>query len=735
MINEYEGIIKNILFESETFFIATLETENDIIKIVGEITGVSVNEKLKVSGSWEEHQRFGKQFKVSEWEKVVPKTEEEALEFLSSGIIKGVGRKRAEQIVEKLGHNAISIINEKGAIVLEGIKGIGKKTREEIANSIKENFEVHQIIGQLKQYQVPTSVILKLYQKYGSTTTHEVLRNPYIMTDIRGMGFLRVDEIARNYMGIAATSGFRVSAGIIYTLNHICYTYGHSYIHKEDLITQSKYNLNRLINKDEYVDTEQIEQTIDVILNDKSLVLESDRVYPKRLYKFENNIAKKLSIIRNNNRNGEALPKIDNLIKEYQKEHGFILAEEQKQAIKTMMKEKVMVLTGDAGTGKTTVVKAILSIYRELHKGKLIALCSPTGRASKRLEEATGYEASTIHRLIGYTVEGEPTYHEQNKLEVDFVVVDEFSMADLEITNLLLNALHKETKILFIGDVDQLQSVGVGNVLHDLIDSGVPTVRLTEIFRQAEESQIISNSHRVNRGEPIIVDNTKDDFYFIHKHKAQLIQEYIIKSAKRFMEKGYTLEDILVLSPMYKTDAGVNILNERLRNELNPPHRTKKEITIGNKVFREGDKIIQNINNINKQVFNGEMGIIKSITKEKNEHGKEVDIVICEFDDLLVKYNREEMLEIDLGYAITIHKSQGGESPIVIMPVTMDHYVMLARNLYYTGITRAKEKVVLIGTMEAMNFAIQNNKVLKRNSTLKERIKTEQELLRKTMNL
>lgn len=731
----FKGKVERILFEKDDYLIATFVTENGKkIKIIGEMYGISADDKMKIMGCFEEHHKFGWQFRVQEWNKVMPDTAQEIMEFLSSGFIKGVGRKRAELIIEQLGNEAVKIINEQGAAALKGIKGIGEKTAQTIAESIQENFEIHDIIEDLKQYHIPTSVILKLYKKHRSETVKKVLDNPYIMTEIRGMNFFKVDEIARKHIEIPYYSGRRVSACVGYTLNSICNRNGHSFVSETELIVQTMNNLNRFADETEHVDEMQVQQTI-YSLDDEILVATNNKVYPKKYYDYELNIAKKLSIIRNNNRMGEALPKIKELIRKYQKEQGFILSEEQKIAIETMMQEKVMVLTGDAGTGKTTVVKAVLDIYKQLHKESVIRLCAPTGRASKRLQEATGKYASTIHRLIGYKNDGQPFYHNGNKLVADLVVVDEFSMADLEITHLLLDALPKETKIMFIGDADQLQSVGVGNVLHDFINSNIPVVRLTEVFRQAKESQIIFNAHRVNQGESILVNHDKGDFYFIQQENVLAIQELIVRSVKRFFELGYTLNDILVLSPMYKTDVGVDVLNERLRNEINPKSPSKKEINIGKRLFREGDKVIQNTNNADKDVYNGEIGIIKSITKEENHFGKLVDIVICEFDGKLVKYSRDEMHEIDLAYAITIHKSQGGESPVVIMPVTMQHKVMLARNLCYTAITRAKEKVVLIGDMKAMDYAIRNVKVTKRNSTLKERIINEFEVLKKMMNV
>lgn len=730
MLSEYEGTIKKILFNENNFVIAILETKEDDIKIIGNLFGIKEKDKLNVKGNWEKHQKFGDQLKVIEWERPIPKSIDEAKEFLASGLIKGVGSARANQIVKALGDQAISIINKDGKKALIGIKGIGKKTASDIVESVKKNYEVQEVISQLKKYNITTNVILKLYKEYGTDTVRKIHQNPYRITEVSGMGFFKVDEIARS-MGVSPYSGYRIGSCIQYTLNTLCHQKGHSFIYKDILVRSTLENLNYNISEINHVEKEELVQSI-YNLEDKILVIEKDKVYPKRLFEYEDGLAQKLSILRGS-RGGEAMPKIEKHIKKYQTENKVILANKQREAIKKLMTEQVMILTGGPGTGKTTVVKAMIDIYKKLNKKAVIRLCAPTGRASRKLEEATGHEAMTIHRLIGYRQGESPQYHANNRLSGDLIIVDEFSMADLEISYLLMNALNRNAKVLFIGDVDQLPSVGVGNVLKDLINSSIPTVRLTDVFRQAEKSQIVTNAHRINNGKSLLIDSDKDDFYFIGQSNLLNIQELIIRSACRFIELGYSLEDLLILSPMHKGEVGVSILNEKLRETLNPPSADKKELQLGKRFFREGDKVLQNINNVDKDVFNGEIGIVKSITREKGKNDILVDIMICEFDEKLVKYERKDCVQLDLGYSITIHKSQGGEAPIVIMPITTSHQIMLARNLYYTGITRAQEKVVLIGTDQAMNIAIQNDQVAKRNSQLDKRIINRFEQLREAL--
>ena len=400
------------------------------------------------------------------------------------------------------------------------------------------------------------------------------------------------------------------------------------------------------------------------------------------------------------------------------------MAEKQREAVRRLFEEQMLILTGGPGTGKTTVIRAMLDMYKVMYPDKSVCLAAPTGKASRQLSEVAGHEASTIHRLIGYQQGEIPTYNWEDKLPCEFLIVDEMSMVDVQLASLLLDALERDTKILFVGDIDQLPSVSPGNVLSDMIKAGLPTVSLTEVFRQAEESQIISNAHRVNQGKSLLIDKDKGDFYFIDQEDPKRIADLIVRSAIRFQELGHSLSDILILSPMKKGPAGTITLNEQLREALNPATHTKTEWTIGKRLFRQGDKVIQIKNDKTKGVFNGDIGVIVQIFKEVNQDNETVELMTCDFSGLTVTYEKTDTKELELGYAITIHKSQGGEAPIVIIPATTSHYVMLARNLMYTGMTRAKEKIVLIGTQKAMNMAIKNNKLAERNSGLSQRIRT-----------
>lgn len=726
-MNEYTGKVERIIFRAEEYMVGVLKCENGKeLRFTANMYGIEKGNDLTIKGKWGIHPRYGEQFQVSEWKRPVPKTKDQTIAFLSSGLVKGVGKRRAVQIVNILGERAVEIINKDGEKVLNGIKGIGKKTAKEIVESIKATFEVQEIISQLLIYGVTANMTLKLYKEYRSDTAIKVIENPYLLTKIDGIGFLKADEIARN-MGISPTSGYRINACVKFVLNRICNEKGHCYVEENELVEETIMALNHNTRIEDQVNKNELMQSI-YSLEDKVLVIKDDKIYPKFLYNYEEKLAQKLSVMRGS-RGGEAMPSLDNLIKKYQTKNKIILADKQREAIKRLMQEQVLILTGGPGTGKTTVVKAMIDVFKEVNPEGIIRLSAPTGRASKKLEESTGYEAKTIHRMLGFKKGKSPEFHSENTLAGDLFIVDEMSMVDLQLAYWLVNALEKNAKILFIGDVDQLPSVGPGNVLHDLILSGMPTVQLTEVFRQAEESQIITNAHRINNGQSLLIDKEKNDFYFIKKQKPTDISDFIIKSAIRFIELGYTLEDILILSPMRKGDAGINVLNERLRDALNPKNTQKNELKIGERFFRVGDKVLQNINNADKDVFNGEIGIVKSITKEKDSEDKIVDVIYCKFDNKIIKYFREDCKELELGFALTIHKSQGGEAPIVIMPITTSHYIMLARNLYYTGVTRAKEKVVLIGTDQAMNIAIQSNNVAKRNSQLDIRIREYTEYL------
>ncbi len=715
----FTGKLNTIIHRNDDFLIGILHTNQGDIKVKGSMYGVEKEEKIKVQGVWESHPTFGKQFSVQSWERPIPQTKDQVIAFLASPLIKGCGPKMAVLIADRLGENALTRISNEGEVCLDGIRGIGKKTANKIVESVRASFEIQNIISQLRVFGITANMAMKLYKEYGSNTIGVITKNPYKLVELNGIGFLKADEIARK-IGILPTSSFRIDACLKYVLKKLCFDSGHCYVSEEELFTETELALNHHSVGTEQVTIEELTQCIHR-LDEHYIVIEDGRVYPKFLFMYEDRLARKLSEM-GGSRGGEAMPILDNHIKQYQKKHGIVLAEKQREAIRRLFDEQLLVLTGGPGTGKTTVVRAMLDIYKEMYPKHNISLCAPTGRASRKLSEVAGREAVTIHRLIGYRQGEVPEFNWENTLSCKLLIVDEMSMVDVQLASLLMDALERNTKVLFVGDIDQLPSVAPGNVLADLIQSGIPTVTLTEVFRQAQESQIVSNAHRINKGQPLLIDNNKKDFYFINKQEPKDIASLIVKSALRFTTLGYDLSDILILSPMKKGPVGNVVLNEMLRDALNPAHLSKKEWKIGERHFREGDKILQTKNNSSKDVFNGDIGIIKKITKISNDDNELVEVMICDYSGRKVTYKKEELKQIELGYAITIHKSQGGESPIVIIPTTTSHYVMLARNLMYTGITRAKEIMVLIGTKKAMNIAIKNNKIAQRNSRLSERI-------------
>ena len=484
---------------------------------------------------------------------------------------------------------------------------------------------------------------MRLYKEYESNTVAIVTENPYKLTELNLIGFLKADEIARK-MGISPLSGFRIDACVNYVLKETCFSSGHCYVMEDELLIEAERALNHNTFEDDKVSMDELAQSI-YRLEEKQIVIEDNCVYPKFLFTYEDRLARKLSEMKGS-RDGEALPSLEKQIMKYQKKRGIILAEKQREAVRRLFEEQMLILTGGPGTGKTTVIRAMLDMYKVMYPEKIVCLAAPTGKASRQLSEVAGHEASTIHRLIGYQQGEIPTYNWKDKLPCDFLIVDEMSMVDVQLASLLMDALERDTKILFVGDIDQLPSVSPGNVLSDMIKAGLPTVSLTEVFRQAEESQIISNAHRVNQGKSLLIDKDKGDFYFINQEDPKRIAELIVRSAMRFQELGHSLSDILILSPMKKGPAGTITLNEQLREALNPATHTKTEWTIGKRLFRQGDKVIQIKNDQSKGVFNGDIGVIVQIFKEVNQDNETVELMTCDFSGLtvIIRKNRYQRI-------------------------------------------------------------------------------------------
>lgn len=717
-----EGKISQILFNKEDYMVGLIKTTDKEITFKGNIFGIEKGETITFKGEWQDHPKYGRQFQVSRWKRPLPDTKEKALAYLSSPFVKGCGPVQAARIVAALGDDTINRIEKEGPVCLLGIKGIRKKKAEQITASVKETFELQNIIAELSDYGITPACTIKAYRQFQSNTADVLKKNPYQLTDLKYISFPQADEIAQR-MGVSPTSGFRIQSCINFCLNQMCYQNGHCYIPENELMNKVKQLLNKNSDAANQISQIEVKQSI-FNLEGQSIVIENGKLYPKSFYTYENGIVERLQKLMSGN--CEPVSDLDQYILEYEYENNMQLADEQKNAIRTMFEQKVMVLTGNPGTGKTTVVNAIISIYRKVYPSNKISLSAPTGRASRRLEKTAGFQAQTNHRLLGYQQGQGFAYNRENPLNYDLIVVDEMSMVDLYMAYALLQAIDEGSTVLFIGDVDQLPSVGCGNVLHDLIASGIPTIRLTKIFRQTEQSSIVLNAQRVNHGDRLKYYPEKHDMFLIQQENNENIARYVVASVLRFIKLGYSSSDIMVMSPMHKGLVGTDELNSRLQAALNPPRTDRAEAKMGKFIFRVGDKVMQLVNNLDEGVFNGDIGVISYIGQRsvKSEEGTEekVDVIECVFEGVPIDYPRKDWHNLTLGYCITIHKSQGSESPVVILPFSMSQYKMLARNLIYTGMTRAKEILVFIGQFKAIDVAIKNDKIVNRNTTLALRI-------------
>lgn len=674
---------------------------NDLVTIVGSLLDVPVGSVLLCDGDWKVDKKYGSQFVVQSWEEVMPATIYGIEKYLGSGLVKGIGPKFAKLIVNKFGLETIDVI-ESDVERLYEVAGIGKVRVEKIRESWEKQKDIKNVMLFLQGYGVSTAYAAKIYRQYGKKSIENVKGNPYTLADdIWGIGFKTADGIASK-MGYEKNDLRRCGSGLLYTLNQLG-NEGHVYAEEEQLVKAAVSLLE--------ADEESIRQAMSDMIQAEKLMKEENAVYLPPFYHSECGTAKRLLTLMSASDNGKR-PQYD--LKAIEKETGIEYDEVQIAAIRQAVDSKVMVLTGGPGTGKTTTTQGIIAALKTA--GLQILLAAPTGRAAKRMSEATGMEAKTIHRLLEFNPADGYKRNDENPLEGDALIIDECSMIDIILMNNLMKAIPLGMRLVFVGDIDQLPSVGAGNVLRDIIDSQkIPVIRLTRIFRQAQTSRIVMSAHAINRGAFPDLSNGKDtDFFFIKNDDAEQVADHIVQLVKNRLPKAYSMSTnkIQVLTPMQRGVVGASNLNIVLQEAINP---NKTGLNRGGYSFREGDRVMQIRNNYDKNVFNGDLGYVQAVDMVERT-------LIVDFDGTLVEYEVSELDELTLAYATTIHKSQGSEYPIVVMPVLMNHYVMLQRNLIYTGITRAKKICVLIGSTKALAYAIHNMTVLKRNTKLKERL-------------
>lgn len=729
-----EGIVSHIIFRNDTngYTVFEFDTEEDQEVVVGYFGTLMEGEGLKLTGEYVEHATYGQQFKASSFAPLAPTDEISMERYLGSGAIKGIGPVVAARIVRHFKKDTFKIIDEEPERLAE-IKGISSKKAREIGILMQERKAQREAMIFLQEKGISPAMSIKIYDTYGDGLYGIINNNPYqLAEDVDGLGFKTADEIATK-MGFKVDSDFRIRSGIIYTLQ-LAANEGHTYLPAESLTRNASYVLN--------VDPEWITPIYQELLLDKKIYILDDKIYSPVFYYCENNSASMLHELNKTFEIDE--DKLEKYVNDLEEDEGLLLDELQKDAIRLAAKSGLFILTGGPGTGKTTTIKAIISYFEDL--GAEIALAAPTGRAAKRMTEATGRPAKTIHRLLevkGMAGDGKNGMFEKNEdnpLEEDVIIIDEMSMVDIFLFHSLLKAISGNTQLILVGDANQLPSVGPGNVLKDIISSEVfPTICLHNIFRQSESSDIVVNAHKIQNDEPVLINNKSSDFFILRRNNASIITQETINLVKEKMPKYVNASsfDIQVLTPTKKGNLGVWQLNKDLQSALNPPSKEKSEHQFGDRIYRVGDKVMQIKNDYQLPwvsqkkgemfatdhgmgVFNGDIGQIESINSY-------TEIMTVRFDDdRVVDYPFKILDELELAYAVTIHKSQGSEYPAVIIPLLSGPRPLMNKNLIYTAITRAKNCVVIVGDENVFNEMCKNQSQTKRYSSLSDRILEQQ---------
>lgn len=731
-MEEISGLIEDVIYKNEEngYVVARLDNSNDTVTVVGYVPYLIEGQNVKLGGEWVKHPQFGNQFKISTCEEIRPNTLSGIEKYLSSGIIMGIGPVTAKKIVEKFKEETLTVLDQNIERLRE-IEGIGDRKIETIKESYNKQREVQNIMIFLQTYGVTPNQCMKIYKRFGGGSIETVRANPYILTEeISGIGFKTADKIARN-LGVEKDSPFRIQSGIKYVINEFC-AEGNTYMPLDNLVKEACSILT--------VSNERILEGIYTTAAEGKIIIEKIKeqtaVFNLPYYYCELGITKNLlnlAFIKYEPLNIS----VEEEIKNFENENHVSFAPSQKKAIQGALENGVEVITGGPGTGKTTIIKCITHIFENC--GMRVIMGAPTGRAAKRMTESTGREAKTIHRLLEMGVKEDElkifSKDEDSPLDCDVVIIDEASMIDVVLMNSLLKAIKPGTRLVIVGDVDQLPSVGPGNVLKDIIRSGcTPVIALKEIFRQSKESLITLNAHKINEGDMPLLNEKNKDFYFINEENPDsmlnILLDLVNKRLPKFNDNWDRLKHMQILSPMKKGSLGVVNLNIKLQEILNPYKENKPEKTYRDITFRVGDKVMQIKNNYTLKwvrisgfgenegvgVFNGDMGIVEYIDEDEGT------ISVIYDEERKVIYDNIFLDELELAYAITIHKSQGSEFPVVIIPAYMGSPFLMNRNLLYTAITRAKEFVVIVGSIKALKFMVENNRSFERYSSLEWRI-------------